>query len=299
MSSSNLRSSWLPSATASFNALLGCLLPFKNGFQFPVVDVAHLDEVAEPDAPGVLRGLVQRHLLERGFHLRVLLVEPLLLLQLVRGQGDGQIAGELVPVGLNLGFGKVLEKGGHALVLLGFVPCHDPQAGAADDGVLGRAGNTRPVGQHAGAEFELTGLLEACVAGRRLGVHSHFLGGELGVSEVAPAAVDEDLVLLPVGQLLDVLHMQRAVVDVLGVEPAEAVGLGAHRNVVPGAEILDVDPGNPGRGKTGRVTGGHQLLGVLPHLGPGLGRLGRIQPGFLETVPAVIEHRGGAVEGHG
>ena len=212
----------------------------------------------------------------------------------------GQVARGLVPLGLDLGAREVVEEGGHAFVVRRLVPLQDPQARPADDGVLGGALLVRPVGQHAGPELELAGALEPGVAGRGLGVHGHFPGRELGVADVGPPAVDEDLLPLPVGQLLEVLHEQRAVEGVGGVQAAEAVGLGPDRDVVPGAQVFDLDPAVPGRGEPGLGGAGrHQLLGRFGHFGPGLGRLVRIQPGLLEGLDVVVEHRGRAVERHG
>ena len=80
-------------------------------------------------------------------------------------------------------------------------------------------------------------------------------------------------------------------------KPFRLVGEGL---VVPGVHVLDHGPRRPARGKAalGRPRR-DDLLRVVLHLLPGLGRLRRIEPGLLEGVLVVVEDRGGGVEGHG
>ena len=56
---------------------------------------------------------------------------------------------------LHLGARQVVEERGHALVLVGLLAGHDPQAGAADHGVLRRARHVRVVRQRRDAGGEL------------------------------------------------------------------------------------------------------------------------------------------------
>ena len=64
-----------------------------------------------------------------------------------------------------LALGQVGEELGHALVLVGLLASHDPQAGTADDGVLRRAGNVGVVGQGGDAALELGVALDVAVQG--------------------------------------------------------------------------------------------------------------------------------------
>ena len=81
-----------------------------------------------------------------------------------------------------------------------------------------------------------------------------------------------------------------------GVEPVHAVRLGADRQVVPGAEILDVHPGRPA-GRVDALLAGRLQLGRSDgELGPGLGRLLGIEPRLLERVLVDVEQRRRTVE---
>src|SRR4030095_16354403 len=73
---------------------------------------------------------------------------------------------------------------------------------------------------------------------------------------------------------------------------------GGERNVVPGAEILDLHPGLPLAGEAALVARRQELLGILLHLVPDLGRLVAREAGLLEGVLIVIEHGRGGVERH-
>ena len=67
------------------------------------------------------------------------------------------------------------------------------------------------------------------------------------------------------------------------VEAVEAIGLGCERHIVPGRQLLEIDPGRPGIGEAaGCVTGGLQFLGVLENFRPGRRDLG--DAGLLERV---------------
>ena len=177
------------------------------------------------------------------------------------------------------------------------MPLEHPQRRAADDGVLRGAPHVRPVGQGGDAEVEVLGVgLHSGVGRGRVHVHHAFLAVELRRAVGAPAAVVEYLGLLPLGELTDVLHVHRAVDDELGVHAREAVGLGADRLVVPGREVLDLDPGLPTGGEATGVARGLRLHDGRFELRPGLGSRGDSR--LLERVLVVVEHRGGAVERH-
>ncbi len=229
----------------------------------------------------------------------IFLVEALRLGQLVGGRGDRQVARLLVVPGLDLGRRQIGEELGHALVVLGRVTLQHPKRGTADDRVLRRALDIRPVGQHADAELEVGDIGgDAGVARRALRIHRAFLIIELGRCLVGAAAIVEDLRLLPFAHLGDVVDHRGLVEDELGAEPAEAVGQRADRLVVPSREVLDVDPALPGRGEATRVAGFLQRQRCLLEFRPGRGRRLRVEPGSGERVLVVPEHGRRAVERH-
>ena len=177
------------------------------------------------------------------------------------------------------------------------MPPQDPQGRAADDGVLRSALDVRPPGQGGDAELEVLGVgPHSGIGRRRVHVHHAFLAVELRRAVGAPAAVVEDLRFLPLGELPDVLHVHRAVDDELGVHAGEAVGLRADRPVVPGREVLDLDPGLPAGGEAAGVARGLRLHGRRLELRPGL--RSAVDAGLLERGLVVVEDRGGAVERH-
>ncbi len=294
---SNLRSSSLPRETAASSPFLRGLVAGPDRLELLVDDVADLDEAAEPQPLGVLRRRLPGHLDDRHVRARVRVVEALRLGELGGGGGDREVTGELVPVRLHLGRGQVAEELRHALVLLGVTPLEHPQRRAADDGVLRGALDVRPVGQGGDGEVEVLGVgLHPGVGGGRVHVHHAFLAVELRRAVGAPAAVVEDLGLLPLGELTDVLHVHGAVEDELGVHAREAVGLGADRLVVPRREVLDLDPGLPAGGEAAGVAGGLRLHRGRLDFRPGLRRFRDSR--LLERVLVVVQHRGGAVERH-
>ena len=83
--------------------LLGRFLAGEDGFQFTVVDVADLNIIPEAQSLRILCRFLQRHLFQSGFHTWVFFISPLLLGQFVSRQGDRQITGKQMPVGLDLG----------------------------------------------------------------------------------------------------------------------------------------------------------------------------------------------------
>ena len=123
-------------------------------------------------------------------------------------------------------------------------------------------------------------------------------GGEQRRRLTLAAAIDEGLVLAPVGQHLDELHARRVVELQLDVGAAEAVVLGRVRQVVPGAVVLDHRPGLPLRGEAALGAGRNGLLRHLAQLRPGLRRLVRVETRLLHQLLVPVEHRRRGVERH-
>ena len=80
--------------------------------------------------------------------------------------------------------------------------------------------------------------------------------------------------------------------------PPKPLCLGGERQVVPGAVVLEQDPGLPFGGQPALGARGDQLGGGIAHFLPGLGRRVGIEPGFLEQVLVPVEDRRGGVERH-
>ena len=70
----------------------------------------------------------------------------------------------------------------------------------------------------------------------------------------------------------------------------------ANSGVVPGREALELGPALPAGGERAAHARGLELGGGQRHLGPGGGRLVRVEAGLLEQVLVVVEDRGRAVE---
>ncbi len=197
-------------------------------------------------AVGSLRG----HLHHRDVGARVRVVEALRPRQLGGCRRDRQVAGVLVPLGLDLGRGQEVQELRDALVFLVRLPGHHPQRGAADDGVLRRAADAVPIGQRADFEVELGFGVDAGVAGRGFGEQRAFAGAEVGAAFVAAAGIDELAVLRPLAHRRDVLDLRRAVEAPARCRvPAKAVVLRGERHVVLGREVLQMDPALPGGGQ--------------------------------------------------
>ena len=129
-------------------------------------------------------------------------------------------------------------------------------------------------------------------------MHGAFAGVEHRRRLALAAAIDEDLVLAPVGQPLDVRDARRVIELQLDVEAAKAVGLGGEGQVMKGAVVLDHRPGLPLRREPALGAARDQLLAELAHLVPGLGRRVGIEAGLLEQLLVPVEHRGRGVERH-
>ena len=103
-----------------------------------------------------------------------------------------------------------------------------------------------------------------------------------------------------IGKFLEMLHENRRVDLQLDIRAGDAVLVGAEGKIVPGGEILGMDPGQPGRGDTaGRRPAGLDLPGRLPDFRPGLRRIVDVEAGLLENVLVVIEDRRGRIVGEG
>ena len=165
---------------------------------------------------------------------------------------------------LDLGLRQEVEERRDALVFLVGLAAEDPEAGAAGDGVLRRAGRVRVVGQLADAVVH-AGLDDVAEAAGRFGEDAAFAGEEELLGLRGAAAILEDAVLGEIGDRLEVLDEDRRVDLELDVGAGEAVLVRAVGQVVPGGEVLEVDPGQPGRGvAAGRGAARLDLLARRP-----------------------------------
>ncbi|OMP13617.1 extracellular ligand-binding receptor, partial [Corchorus olitorius] len=226
--------------------LLGSLLAGPDLFGFLIDDGADLNEVAQADAARLVGGLAD-HLRHGGVGAGMLFVEARSLGQLVRSGGHGQVAGALVAGGLDLGVVQEVEEVSHALVAFGALASHHPQGSTADGRVLGGALHIGVVGQLRLAEGELAFLDHAGVQAGGARDHRALAGSEGGVGHVAAALVDEAAVLGGLGQVLEVLDVQRRVEHQLGIGAVKAVVLGRVQGVVPQREALQLGPAHPAR----------------------------------------------------
>ena len=98
------------------------------------------------------------------------------------------------------------------------------------------------------------------------------------------AAVAEHTFRSEVGELLEVLHEDRRVELQLDIGACHAVIIAGVGEVVPGGEVLEVDPGEPRRRiAAGRCARCYDPAGRPPHVWPGLGRIVRIEAGAPYT----------------
>src|SRR5690606_33318159 len=99
---------------------------------------------------------------------------------------------------------------------------------------------------------------------------------------------------------LEVVDEDRFVDLQFHIRATQSVFVRAVGNVVPCGEVLQMDPGQPGRSvAAGRCTAFLDLPGHVPDLVPGLGRDVLVKPRLLEYVLVVIEDRRGGVVGEG
>jgi hypothetical protein len=114
-------------------------------------DGTNLWHVAQTQTFGERQRWLVQHLTRRDIRARVLIVEALLAGQVIRGFGDRQVAGLLVPFGRVFRFCQEIEELGNAFIGAIVFTLHHPQARAADDGVLRCAFHVSVVGHHAHA----------------------------------------------------------------------------------------------------------------------------------------------------
>jgi hypothetical protein len=142
-----------------------------------------------------------------------------------------------------------------------------------DDRVLRRPGDIGVIGQLGHAEIEFGTGLEG---GRRGLDHSAFAVDELALGLAGSPAIVEALVLLRLGQVADMLRNDWVVEFELGI--FEPVRLGRERNIVQGAELLDLGPADPSHGQAAGDSGGTQLLCGREGIGQVLGALSGSSP---------------------
>src|SRR5207249_12336268 len=104
---------------------------------------------------------------------------------------------------------------------------------------------------------------------RRRRQHAALAVEILRLARGTPAAIVEELRLLPLGELLDVLDVERAVEAELRIQAPEPVRLRGERDVVPGGEVLELDPVGPLGREAASEPRRLELLPGLPDLGPG------------------------------
>jgi len=165
-----------------------------------------------------------------------------------------------------------------------------------DDRVLRRPGVIGVIGQLGHAEIEFGTGLEDPEGGRRGLDHSAFAVDELALGLAGSPAIVEALVLLRLGQVADMLRNDWVVEFELGIGTFEPVRLGRERNIVPGAELLDLGPADPSRGQAAGDSGGTQLLCGREGIGPSLRGLIGVKPRLLEGVLVPVGDRRRAVE---
>ncbi len=128
--------------------------------------------------------------------------------------------------------------------------------------------------------------------------HSALAAGERRQRLVLASLVGELALLRPVGEILDVLDLHRAVELEPRTQAAQAVLQRRERNVVPGAEAFELHPRLPAGGEAARGARCLELRGGLLDFGPGLRRIGRIEAGLLERIVVDVKHLRRAVERH-
>lgn len=199
---------------------------------------------------------------------------------------------------LHVGLREIGEEGGDALIGLVRLAAHHPEACAARHRVL-RPVARLVIGQLADAVVHAR-FHDVAEPARAFGEDPAFARKEDLFGLGRAAAVFERAVLGEIGQRLEVVDEDRLVDLQLGIHIGEPVLVRGEGHVVPGREILGMDPGEPGRGVA--AGGGAALLDLLRHvpdLGPGLGRGVCIEARLLEDVLVVIEDRRGRVVGEG
>ena len=128
--------------------------------------------------------------------------------------------------------------------------------------------------------------------------HAAIAGDEFLVGLGGTPAIVPALVLLRRRQIDHMAEDGRVVELEHRIGAVEPIRLGRQRNVVPGAEILDLSPADPGGGQAAGYPGRAQLFRDLEGLGPGFRRLVRVERRLLEGVLVPIHDRRRAVERH-
>ena len=248
----------------------------------------------------LLGGRLVVDLSDRGVAPGVLLVEPLLLRELVGGQGDREVPGPLVRGGLHLGEERYEKNFATPLYSAGLWPARTQSEAPPMIEFWGAPATSGQYGcmPMPNSNLPFVSFDEGRVGGRGRHPHAALAVHELRPAVTAPAAVVEELRLLPLAELLDVADVGGTVQPELGVEAAEAVRLRGERQVVPGGEVLELGPPDPLAAEPARIAGRLELLPRLPHLGPRARGLVGIEAGLLEGVLVDVEDGGRAVEGH-
>ena len=184
----------------------------------------------------------------------------------------------------------------NALVLFSFLAAHDPQAGTANDGVLGRAVHIGVIRQGANAVSEFAVACDVAIQRGRACGHGAFARHKGGVSCVATTLVNEQAALGHVGQILNVANMQRRVERQTGIHTAHAVAFGGKFCVVPSREALELGPADPAGGEWALVATGFQFGSGQGHFGPCCWGFFGVYARCLEGVFVVVEDRSGAVK---
>lgn len=134
----------------------------------------------------------------------------------------------------------------------------------------------------------------------QFGEDAAFAGEEDLLGLRGATAILEGAVLGEIGEFLEVLHEERRVERELDIGAGQSVFLRTVLQVVPGGEVLGVNPGEPGRGvAAGRSAACLDLLCSVPDFRPGLGRIVNVEAGLLEDVLVEIEDRRGGIVGEG
>ena len=147
-----------------------------------------------------------------------------------------------MPGCLNFRLRQEAEEFCDALVFIGWPVAQHPQCRAADNGVLRRAGDIRPIWQHAVADLEFRIGLDVGAGRRRADEDSAFAVLKPGLRGLRAAAIVERFRRLPFHELRDMAHHQRIVERQDRIKAAKAVGVGRDRQVVKCGKILDIDP---------------------------------------------------------
>jgi len=188
------------------------------------------------------------------------------------------------------------EKPGDTFVFGRLLARHDPQAGAANDGVLRRARHIRVVRKGRQAVGKLRILGHVAVEARGGVDHGAFARHEACFRNVAAALVDKQALLGHIGQVLDMAHMQRRVDFHARVKAGQPVAPGRELDVVPRGETFQLGPALPGGGERALVAGCLELGGSGYDLRPGGGGFVGRQPGRLESILVEVKNGGRAVE---